>query len=161
MSTKHHIVTLPAEERQYLENYMKTGVHRSRAMIRARVLLLADKDESDPAIAREVGVCKATVFNIRRRYCAEGLQATLDDKPRSGKPRTMTERKVAQVSALACSKPPEGRQRWTHRLLADRLVELAFVESVSHTTVGRVLKKTRSNLGKSDSGVFARSLVGS
>ena len=155
MSKKKYIVTLPAEERQYLESYIKTGVHAARSITRASVLLGADEGTSDPAIAREIGVCNATVFNIRRRYWTMGLQAPLADKPRSGKPRTITGRKAAHITALACSQSPEGRQRWTHRLLADRVGELAIVESVSHTTIGRMLKKIGSSRGKSASGALA------
>jgi transposase len=160
MSKKIFIVSLSDKDRQQLHTYVNTGIHSARSIKRARILLLADQGLSDPAIASQVSSCKATVFNIRRRYCLEGLQAALHEKPRSGKPRTITGRKVAHVIALACSKPPAGRQRWTLRLLADKVVELELLDTCSPSTVWTLLKKTNLNPGKSSNGVSARSPVG-
>jgi transposase len=160
MSKKTFIVSLPDEERQALQAYVNTGMHSARSIKRARILLLADEGKSDPAIARDVGVCKSTPFNIRRRYCQEGLQTALNEKPRPGKPRTITGRKIAHVIALACSKPPAGRQRWTLRLLADQVVALELLDTLSPSTVWTLLKKTNSNPGKSSNGASARSRVG-
>jgi transposase len=142
MSKKKFVVSLSDEDRQALHTYVNTGIHSARSIKRARILLLADNGDSDPAIATQIGVCRATVFNIRRRYWTEGLQAALEEKPRSGAPRTFSGRDEANLSVLACSSPPEGYQRWTVRLLADRLVRLEALESISHMTVHRLLKKT-------------------
>jgi transposase len=87
-------------------------------------------------------VSKATVYNIRRRYCTEGLQAALNDKPRPGAPKKLDGRGEARFTAIACSDPPLGRQRWTLRLLADKLVELELVDGISPATVRTLLKKT-------------------
>jgi transposase len=159
MSKKKFIVSLSDQERQQLHKYVNTGIHSARSIKRARILLLADQGVSDPAIARQVSICKATVFNIRRRYCLEGMQVALNEKSRPGKPRTITGRKVAHVIALACSKPPAGRQRWTLRLLADKVVELELLDTLSPSTVWTLLKKTNLNPGKSSNGVSARSPV--
>lgn len=142
MSKKKFIVSLSDEERQKLQSYVNTGTHPARSIKRARILLLADEGQSDPAIAEQVGVCKATVFNIRRRYYREGIQAALSEKPRSGAPRRFTGRDEAKLTTLACTDPPEGYQRWTIRLLADRFVRLGTVEKISKTTVQRWIKKT-------------------
>ena len=141
MSQKKHAVSLSDQERQEVTTFVNTGVHAARAIKRARMLWLADAGHSDPAIAKEVGVCLATVFNTRRRYCTAGLPAVLREKPRPGQPRKLDGRGEARLTALACSAPPEGRARWTMTLLADRLVELQVVEAISDTTVSRVLKK--------------------
>lgn len=142
MSKKKFIVSLSDKDRQALHTFVNTGIHSARSIKRARILLLADEGVSDPAIATQIGVCKATVFNIRRRYCTEGLQVALEEKARSGAPRTFSGRDAANLTVLACSSPPEGYHRWTIRLLADRLVRLEAVESISHMTVQRLLKKT-------------------
>lgn len=142
MSKKKFIVSLSPTEQQTLTAYLNTGVHAARSIKRARILLLADAGHPDPAIAQTVDVCRSTVFKIRRRYCTEGLQAALVEKPRSGAPRRFTGRDEANLTALACTNPPKGYQRWTHRLLADKLVELDLVSAISYKTVERLLKKT-------------------
>jgi transposase len=157
MSKKKFIVSLPDEERQELASHIKTGIHSSRSINRARILLLADEELSDPQIAKQVGVCLGTVFRIRRRYCTEGLQAALTEHPRPGAPKTFTGRDEANLTVLACTNPPKGYQRWTHRLLADKLVELEAVSAISYRTVGRLLKKTTSNPGKSANGASVQS----
>lgn len=142
MSKKKHCVTLTAEECQQLQTILDTGRHTAQQRKRAKVLLLANAGKSDPVIAKEAEVCHSAVYVIRRRCCEEGLSACLTEKPRSGRPRAMTGQDEAALTVLACSKPPDGRVRWTHRLLADRLVELEIVDDIAHTTVGRLLKKT-------------------
>ena len=157
MSKRLHNVSLTQQENDYLHSYITTGVHAARAIKRSQILLLANRNKSDPQIAAQLGVCKATVYNIRRQYCTEGLQAALNEKPRPGAPKKLTGRGEARFSAIACSAPPLGRQRWTVRLLADKLVELELVDSISPTTVGTLLKKTRSNPGRSANGASAKS----
>jgi len=90
MSKRIHTVTLPEEERTFLHTYIMTGVRSARSIKRALILLDSDRNRSDPWIAEHQKVSKATVYNIRRRYCSEGLQATLHDKPRSGAPKKLT-----------------------------------------------------------------------
>lgn len=142
MSKKKLSIVISAEDRQQLNQFVNTGVHAARAIKRARILLLAEAGHSDPSIAEEVGVCLATVFNTRRRYCQDGLDAVLTEQPRPGQPRRLDGRQEAMLTAIACSRPPDGRSRWTMVLLADRLVQLHVVDSISDSTVQRVLKKT-------------------
>lgn len=157
MSRKKCMITLSAQERARLLQFVHTGVHAACVIKRARMLLLAEAHHSDPEIADEVGVSLATVFNTRRRYCQEGLDALLTEKARPGQPRRLDGRQEAFLTALACSTPPEGHARWTMELLADRLVQLQVVDTISDSTVHRVLKKTTSSPGKNGSGVSARS----
>ena len=152
MSKKLHCVQLPDQERALLHQHISTGVHSARSIRRAQILLAADRQQSDPWIAEHHGVSKATVYNIRRRYCTEGLHAALHDKPRPGAPKKLNGRGEARFPAIACSDPPVGHQRWTVRLLADKLVTLELVESISPSTVGLLLKKTNSNPGKNGNG---------
>ena len=142
MAQKIFDIALSDHERQQLHTYVNTGIHSARSINRARTLLFADDGKTDPWIAEHVGVCKATVFNIRRRYCTEGLDATLIEKPRAGAPRRLNGADEACLTTLACSQPPDGRQRWTIRLLRDRLIALEVVETISKSTVQQWLKKT-------------------
>lgn len=112
-----------------------------RVFQRARILLLVDEGHKDAEVMAQVGVSRATVNRIRCRYGAEGLGA-VREKPRPGRPHTFDGEVRAKLTALACSTPPEGRARWDLRLLADKAVELGYVETSSHVTVGEVLKKT-------------------
>jgi len=142
MSAKKHIVSLTDEERETLKSYLRSGVHPARFLTRVRVLLRADTGHGDPDIALHVGLSKNAVYRIRRRWATEGLQAALTEKPRSGAPRTLTGLETANVVLLACTQAPEGRQRWTHRLLADALVALETIPAISYKSVERILKKT-------------------
>lgn len=147
MSKTIHNVSLTEQEYALLQNYVATGVHSARSIKRAQILLAAHNNRSGPWIATHVQVSKATVYNIRRRYCQQGLEAALHEKARSGAPRKLDGRGEARFTALACSQPPDGRQRWTLRLLADKVVEMRLVDSVSPASVQAWLKKTTSNPG--------------
>lgn len=147
MSKKLHQVSLTDQERQELSEYVHKGVHPSRVLNRVRVLLLSDAGKTDEQITEAVGVSLTTVFNLRRRFCAEGLYAALYEKPRPGQAPKITPRIEAQLCSIACSDPPEGRNRWTLRLLADRLVELELVDTLSHTAVADALKKMTLSRG--------------
>lgn len=138
---------LKEEEREELHQYLRRGRSSARSLTRARILLLADEGRSDEEIIEALKVSRTTVNRIRKRYCQGGLDFALHEKPRSGAPPKIDGRIEAQLTLLACSDPPEGRSRWTLRLLADKLVELESVDSISHMSVHRLLKKTRSNRG--------------
>jgi len=142
-----HVVKLTGEEREELLQFLRKGKSSARSQTRARILLLSDEGLEDDEIAETLKVSKSTVCRIRKRYCEGGLDFALQEKPRSGAPNKIDGRVEAQLTLLACSDPPEGRSRWTVRLLADRLVELEVVDSISHMSVQRLLKKMKLSLG--------------
>lgn len=148
MRKKVYQVNLTEPEREQLLQDINQGKKSARSLTRARVLLLAHEQWIDEAITKALKVSMATVARVRKRYCQEGLEAALLDKPRSGAPPKVNSRLEAQLSALACSEPPEGQARWTLRLLADKLVELELVDSISHTAVGNWLKKRAQTMVK-------------
>ncbi len=150
-AAKKHWVKLSEKQREKLKKLTESGTVSIRKYKRARVLLLADENSKngprrDGQIAELVDTSLSTVGRVRRRFAEEGLEAALTERPRPGKPRVFSGKQRAAVTALASSEPPEGRARWTLRLLAGKLVELNVVESISHKTVGGILKKTNSNL---------------
>lgn len=144
---------LPAEEVTQLQQMLTKGKHSVRSFKRAQVLLALHQGNTPSAVAQLVSVSPAMVYNIRNRYLAEGLTAALSEKPRPGQPSKFDKAAQAHLRAIACSQAPDGRSRWTLRLLADRLVELRLVESISHQAVGEQLKKTPLSLGSSSNGV--------
>ncbi len=157
---KHTFLTLTPEQRQQLESLVRTGQQTARKLTRARILLLLDraqeKRRTDETIAEVLGCHPKTVANTRRRFLEDGVQATLTDKPMGPTaPRKMTGELEAKLTVLACSDPPEGCARWTLRLLAEQAVELGYVDSLSHVTVGETLKKTKSNPGVYRRGALA------
>jgi transposase len=150
---KRYRVTLTEVERQELRAMVTAGKAAARKLVRARVLLLADQAEggpgkSDPEIIDALGCGRATVERIRKQFVEEGLEETLQPKPSMRVyARRLDGKAEAHLVAMACGAPPEGRSRWTLRLLGDRLVALGDVESVAHETVRRTLKKTNLSLG--------------
>ncbi len=145
-------VKLTVEEKEKLNRYLNRGKASARSLTRARILLLADAGRSNDEIKSALNVSKTTISRIRRRYCEGGLEFALNEKPRSGAPPKIDGRIEVQITSLACSQPPEGRSKWTLRLLANKLVELDCVDSISHMSVQRALKKTKSSRGRRSSG---------
>lgn len=143
MKQKKHQVRLTAQERAELLRLIRAGKASARQLRRARTLLLADEGRSDAEIVAALHTGEATVARTRRRFAAEGLAAALGERPRPGGEKKLSPKQAAHLIALACSKAPEGRERWTLRLLADRMVELGHVDTLSYETVRRTLKKTR------------------
>jgi transposase len=150
---KKYIVTLTGEERGELQALISRGRGAARKLMHARILLKGDAGPdgpgwSDDAIAEGLEVGRATVERVRKEFVEEGLEAALERrKPRRQYRRRLDGDAEAHLVALACQKPPEGRGRWTLRLLADRMVQLEYVERVSYQTVRRTLKKTSLSLG--------------
>jgi transposase len=149
MPKKKYIVDLTVEEREELEALISSGVDSARKLTRARILLKADEGWTDKAISEALDVGRATVERVRKRFVEWGGIAAIERR----KPRRRYERKLdgdaeARLIALACSAPPEGYERWTLRLLAERVVQLKAVdvESVSHEAVRQVLKKRHQAL---------------
>ena len=151
MAKQRHIY-LTDSERTQLEQRIKSGVHPARVIARARVLLLLDRSQGEKRTLHEVAesamVSQGTVLNIKKRYLAGQLDRALYDLPRPGAVPKIDGEVEARLTVLACSEPPEGYERWTLRLLAQELVSLELVDSISHVAVGNVLKKTQSNRGR-------------
>jgi transposase len=150
---KKYMVTLTPEERQVLQTMLSRGKAAARKLMHALILLKADVSPGGPglgddAIAESLEVGRTTVERVRKEFVEDGLGAALERrKPRRQYARTFDGDSEAHLIALACHQAPEGRSRWTLRLLADRMVELEYVDSVSKDTVSRVLKKTNLSLG--------------
>jgi transposase len=149
---KTHKVVLSGDERQRLHDFTTTGVASAREIRRARILLLADEDRPDAAVADAVGCCVATVERVRKRCAAAGVEAALVDRPRPGAAPLLDGKAEAVLVALACTAPPEERETWTMQLLAERLVALDVVTGISDETVRRTLKKTTSSRGSAKNG---------
>jgi transposase len=148
---KTHIIKLTAEERAELEQWLHSGSRSARGQTYARILLKADTGPEGPAwldsqICEAFEVSLSSVHRVRKRF-AQGGPAALNRRTSSRpRPRLLDGEQEARLVALACSSPPEGYARWTLHLLADRMVTLEYVESISYETVRRTLKKTSSNL---------------
>jgi transposase len=150
---KKYIVALSAEERAELEKLTTTGRQAADRITRARILLKADGNQPggswcDAEIAAAVDVGVATVERVRRRFVELGLEESLVRQRGGGrKQRCLDGSQEAHLLALVCSDAPDGRARWTVRLLADQMVQLGYVEAVSYETVRQTLKKTNSSPG--------------
>jgi transposase len=149
-------IKLTIDELRSLTTILRRGATPARVSTRARVLDLLHRGRHPNAIAATLSLSVQTIFNIKRRYLAEGLDAALIDKPRSGQPCRIDGVARAKITALACSAAPQGHARWTLRLLADKAIELGFCESISHSTVQDVLKKTDSSRTGKSHGASAR-----
>jgi transposase len=134
-------VTLTSGERQQLESVVKGGKGAARKIKRAQVLLASATGSPDEEIARNVGVGTATVYRTKQRFVEDGLDQALSEAPRPGQPRKLSSNDEALLVALACSKPPQGRARWTLDLLAGEMVRLTVHETLSGDTVGRRLSE--------------------
>ena len=157
---KHTTLTLTSEQRLFLESAVRSGKMAARKLRRAHVLLLLDRSQetrrTDQEIADVLGCHLNTVGNLRRRFLKEGLEATLQDKPMGPTaPVKITGSIEAQLALIACSDPPQGRARWTLRLLADRTVELGLLDGMSYESVRQTLKKMKLSPGVSRPGVSA------
>lgn len=150
---KRYLVTLTVEECRELQSMVSVGKAAARKLVRSRILLLADQSQdgpakSDPQITDALDCGRATVERVRKQFVEEGLEATLIPKPTIRTYENRLDGKAeAHLVAITCGAPPEGRTRWTLRLLSDRMVGLGHVESVSHETIRQTLKKTNSSRG--------------
>ena len=149
---KRYRVTLTEEERARLQDLTRKGTASARMARRARTRLLAAEERTDEAIASALQIGVATVERTRRRCVEEGVEAALRERPRPGACLKLGPKERAFVVALACTKPPEGRKRWTMQLLADRVVELRVVPDVTDEAIRLLLKRTSSSRGSRSSG---------
>ena len=149
-------VRLTPEERNRLEQSVRAGKGSARVINRARILLKTDEGWSASRVAQALDVSEGTVFRIKRRFAEDGLEGALKDRVQAHRYRKLDDRAEAHLIALACSPAPEGHDHWELRLLADRMVELGVVDSLSHETVRLHLKKTPLNRGRRSSGASPR-----
>jgi len=152
IAVKRYVVRLSAEERERLEGLIRKGKSPARRLLKARILLKADVSDagegwSDSRIIEALETSPSMIYRVRKQLVEEGLEAVLSRKQRAtpAVARIFDGEKEAKLIALACSKPPKGRARWTLRLLEEKVVELGIVERASDSTIGRTLKKTLSS----------------
>jgi transposase len=155
MPKKKYHVDLTPEERTTLAQLLPRGKSRARKQTRARILLNADEGLTDEEIALALTVSLATVERTRQRFVEANLEA-LNELPRPGGQCKLSGKQAAQLIAVACTPAPDGQARWTLQLLAEKVVELGFAESIARETVRQVLKKTPSSRGCTSSGVCRR-----
>jgi len=150
--SKHTKLYLTDEQRSHLENLIRSGCAPARTQTKARILLMTDRNSGlarkDAEIAESVMVNVATVGRTRRMFINKSMGAALYDLPRIGSKPKITGDIEAKLTMLACSTPPEGYDRWTIQMLADKMVELHYIESISRVAVGRRLKKVNLSLGE-------------
>ena len=163
IAVKKYVVKRAEAEREYLQTLVSKGKSPAKRLLKARILLKADASEqgkgwSDGRIIEALDTNMSMVTRVRQQFVEEGLEAVLSRKQRVSPARTpiFDGEKEARLTALACSTPPEGRARWTLRLLEDKVVELGIVDRASDSTIGRVLKKTRYSLTAKNSGSSRR-----
>ncbi len=152
---KKYIVTLSKEERDTLRELTFKGTHKSQKILNAQILLGCDEGEyqtvrsTNEEIARVLGTSMRKIDRVKKRFVMEGMEAALTKKKGSRIYEKKTDGDFeAHLVALSCSEPPEGFSRWSLRLLADKVVELGYIDSISHEAVRGILKKMKLNPGK-------------
>lgn len=143
MPKKLYRVSLSETERESLRSMTSKGKIKARQMKRAMILLKASEGLSDPQIMTALNVSRPCVERVRKRFVTGGLEKAIREDPRPGQRRKLDGRAEATLVATVCSQVPDGYEHWTLRLLADKMVELAVVESISHETIRQTLKKTQ------------------
>jgi transposase len=141
MPKKLYIIALTDEEREELIELTRKGKASARKLTRARILLKADEGWKDEQILAALDTSDSTVERTRKRFVEGGLQKALNDDPRPGAKRKLDGRGEAYLVAITCSEPPDEHDHWALRVIADRLVELGVVDSISYETVRQTLKK--------------------
>lgn len=144
---KHQKLRLKRKEILHLKEFVAKGQKSARAVARANILLLLHEQERPTKIYKILNISRATVYNVRDRYVADGLASALAEKPRSGQPRKYTDKHEAEIIALACTSPPKGRKRWTVRLLTENMKKKRGCDKINRETVRLVLKKRGQSLG--------------
>jgi transposase len=152
---KQEKVNLTVEDKKNLQDLLSKGTLKARIYKRALGLLELDKGKTYQEVSNILNMSYPTVHGWGKKYNLEGL-VFIKDKPRTGRPLQLTGEQKAKVTALACSTPPNGYAKWSLRLLADSVVELNYVEEISHTEIGRILKKMNCNLIEKDNGALVK-----
>ena len=147
MSRDEIKIRLKKKEQHFLEIFLRKGTKKARAIARANILLMANKGMSTESIVEAIGTHRQTVWRIKKRCAAKGLEQALKEKPRPGQPRKYAEKHEAEIIAFACTNPPKGRKRWTIQLLTDTLRKKNNFKTMNRESVRLVLKKRGQNLG--------------
>ena len=140
-------IALSVEDRKFLEQFIKKGTKKARAIARAKVLLFANEGYSNNEISTMTSVHRQGIWRIKKRFSEEGLQFILNEKPRSGQPKKYSNKQKAEIIAMACTKPPKGRERWSLRLLTERMKRREDFKTINRETIRLILKKAKLNLG--------------
>ena len=148
MPKKIYIIDLSDSEKAYLNDIISKGKNSAQKIKRANCLLEANNGTIDREIIKMFKTSSATIERLRKRFVEEGLESSLNNKPKKPKARRLDGKGEAKLISLVCGNPPEGRSKWTLELLANELVELGCVESIAKETVRQTLKKTNLSLGK-------------
>lgn len=149
-------IELRAEEQRELEHFLHRGKANARTLTRVRILLKSAEGWSVAALTEAFDVSPATVSNVRQRYRLGGMERVMQDKVQEHRRSALSGLQTAHLIAIACTPAPDGHDHWTVRLLADKAVELGYVEHIALDTIGRLLKKTRSSRGGTSIGVCPR-----
>ena len=140
-------IKLTEKEVKHLKEFTKKGKKSARSLTRAHILLLVHNGEKETKIAEILNISRATVSNVKKRYREEGLKSSLAEKSRPGQPKKYTERQKAEIIAQVCTKPPDGRKRWSLVLLAEEMRSKGGFETINRETIRLILKKAKRNLG--------------
>ena len=140
-------IELRKEEQDFLEEFVKKGMKKARAIARANVLLLANEGYSAKSISKITRLHRQSVWRIKKRYLEEGLESALEEKPRPGQPKKYAKEQEAEIIAIACTSPPKGRRRWTVRLLMEEVRKRHGFETINRESIRLVLKKAGLSLG--------------
>ncbi len=140
-------IKLKKEERKFLKDFLRKGTKKARAIARANVLLLLDEGWEVNTIAKMLKVHRQRIWRIKKRFLKEGLDLALEERPRSGQPKKYTLTNEAEIIAQACTKAPNGRKRWTVRLLAKTLKKRKNFKTINRESIRLILKKRKLSLG--------------
>lgn len=136
-------IQLSADEREYLQIFVRRGKANARTLTRARILLKSDEGWTTAEIIDALDISEQTIRNIKQRYCSGGVEMVLTDKRQERRQQALTDEQAAHLIAIACSKVPDGHDHWTVRMVAGKAVELGYVRRISPETVRQLLKKMR------------------
>lgn len=143
-------IKLSQKEIGYLDNFVSIGKKGARTIARANILRMSHQGKTEEDIASVLGICRATVCNIKRRYREEGLESSLNEKPRPGQPPIYEEKHKADIIALSCTTPPEGRKRWSIILLTEELRKSKKFKTINRESVRLILKKRSQTMAEKD-----------
>lgn len=149
-------IKLKKKERKFLKEFVRKGTKKAREITRANILLLADMGQRTKDISKATGAHRQSIWRVKQRYLEESLDAALEERPRPGQPSMYKEKHKADIIALACSTPPEGRKRWSLVLLTEELRKSKKFKTINRESVRLILKKTISNHGRKRCGVSQR-----